>query len=198
MSEPGIVSRSKGGGAAAVASRIVPTQLAHFVIRTRNVQTLVNWYKAVFQADSAFENGSIAFLYFDNEHHRIAIGEVPGLEPPNPRAAGFDHVAFSYGSIEDLLANYERLKALGIEPYFNIDHGLTTSLYYKDPDGNQIEFQVNNFESQALAHEYFRSKAFAENPIGVEIDPDTLLRRWKAGEAPHYLLGSGTRPCIER
>jgi catechol-2,3-dioxygenase len=175
----------------------IPSYMAHFVIRTKNVRALVDWYKIVFRAKSVFDNGQLAFLYFDNEHHRIAIGEVPGLEPPNPRAAGFDHIAFSYRSMEELLATYVRLKAAGIEPYYKIDHGPTTSLYYKDPDGNQIELQVDNFPTQAGAHEYFRSRAFAENPLGVEVDPDALVERWRAGEPPQTLLSSGTQPRKE-
>lgn len=173
--------------------RIVPSQLAHFVIRTTNVRVMVDWYKSVFHADAVYDNGSLAFLYFDSEHHRIAIGNIPGLERPNHKAAGFDHVAFSYANIQDLLGTFARLKKLGIEPYLSIDHGPTTSLYYKDPDGNQIELQVDNFETLQQTHDYFRSAAFATNPIGKEINPDDLLLRLNAGEPPHLLLSSGTR-----
>ncbi|WP_176599236.1 VOC family protein [Sphingobium sp. 15-1] len=175
--------------------KIVPVRLAHFVIRTKNVRALIDWYKKVFHAEPIYDNGNLAFLYFDDEHHRIAIGKIPGLEEPNHKASGIDHVAFSYGSIEDLLHTYARLKEIDILPYWKIDHGLTTSLYYNDPDGNQIELQVDNFETLQEAHDYFRSDAFAKNPIGVEIDPDLLIARLQAGEAPHLLLSSGTRPA---
>jgi catechol 2,3-dioxygenase-like lactoylglutathione lyase family enzyme len=167
--------------------------MAHFVIRTRNVEALVRWYTTVFQAKSVFNNGQLAFLYFDDEHHRIAIGEVPGLEDPNPKVSGFDHIAFAYASMEDLLTTYIRLRDEGIRPYFNIDHGPTTSIYYKDPDGNQIELQLNNFSTLQAAHEYFRSAAFASNPIGIEINPDELVERWKRGEPADALLRAGTR-----
>jgi catechol-2,3-dioxygenase len=176
------------------AKKIRPTHLAHFVVRSKNVGELVEWYKAVFEADTIFNNGKIAFLYFDDEHHRIVVGELPDLESSNPRSSGFDHVAFSYGSMEDLLETYVRLKEIGIAPYFKIDHGPTTSIYYRDPDGNQIELQVDNFETRDAAHEYFRSRAFLENQLGVEIDPDELVRRWRAGEPASELLSSGTLP----
>jgi len=176
------------------AQKIVPRYIAHLVLRTRRVRELVDWYIRVFQAQTVFDNGSLAFLYFDNEHHRIAIGEPPGgLEPPNPRAAGIDHVAFSYASLPELLATYKRLKSEGILPYFKIDHGPTTSIYYKDPDGNQVELQVDNFDSREEAHRYFKSSAFAVNPLGVEIDPDELLARLEAGTDPRALLSFGTR-----
>src|SRR5690606_20737765 len=105
-----------------------------FVLRTQKVRELVDWYKIVFQADAVFDNGHLAFLCFDHEHHRIAIGELPGVGEPVPMASGIDHVAFSYANISDLLLTYSRLKDAGIEPFFKVDHGPTTSLYYKDPD----------------------------------------------------------------
>ena len=43
----------------------------------------------------------------------------------------------------DLLDTYRRLKAKGIVPYWPIHHGFTVSLYYRDPDGNRMEFQVD-------------------------------------------------------
>jgi len=181
------------GGKHAPERRIVPKKMAHFVVKTLNLAASVRWYKLVFQAEAIFDNGKLAFLYFDDEHHRIVIGELPGLDPLNTKAIGFDHVAFTYASMEDLLSTYVRLKSAGIEPYFKIDHGPTTSLYYHDPDGNQIELAVDNFSSITGAHNYFRSAKFARNPLGVEVDPDDLVRRWTAGEAPDNLLGSGTR-----
>src|SRR3546814_6456525 len=65
---------------------------------------------------------------------------------------------------------------------FPINHGPTTSMYYADPDGNQIELQVDNYDKIEDATAFFYSEAFAENPVGVEFDPDELLRRLRAGE----------------
>jgi catechol-2,3-dioxygenase len=171
---------------------IRPVRIAHFVIRTNRVAELVRWYKTVFHAECVFDNGSLAFLYFDDEHHRIAIGQIPDLEDLNPLAAGLDHIAFSYNSIGELLETYERLKGLGIRPYMEIDHGPTTSFYYKDPDGNQIELQVDNFDTLEDAHRYFKSDAFAKNPLGELIKADDLLARYRAGEDTYTLLSSGT------
>jgi hypothetical protein len=55
-------------------------------------------------------------------------------------------------------------------------------MYYADPDGNQIELQVDNYDKIEDATAFFYSEAFAENPIGVEFDPEDLLRRLRAGE----------------
>ena len=40
------------------------------------------------------------------------------------------------------MSTYARLKKAGIEPQFSINHGMTTSLYYPDPDKNMVELQV--------------------------------------------------------
>lgn len=192
-----ILAEVKAGHAlASIQRRVTPARMAHFVLRSRNVPALVEWYKQVFQSETVFDNGKLAFLYFDDEHHRIAIGEFPGLEDPNHQASGIDHVAFSYGSIEELLYTYIRLKKIGIVPFANLDHGPTTSFYYKDPDGNQIELQVDNFSTTEGAHAYFQSDAFLKNPIGVEIYPDDLIARLEAGEEPEKLLSSGTRGAL--
>src|SRR3546814_5760383 len=74
------------------------------------------------------------------------------------------------------MATYERLRDKGIRPVFPINHGPTTSMYYADPDGNQIELQVDNYDKIEDATAFFYSEAFAENPVGVEFDPDELLR----------------------
>src|SRR5690606_20254351 len=87
-----------------------------------------------------------------------------------------------YATLNDLMSTYERLKKMDIKPVYVINHGPTTSLYYADPDGNQLEFQIDNYDTVEEAGKFFFSKEFAENPIGVEFDPDELLARLRAGE----------------
>jgi hypothetical protein len=41
---------------------------------------------------------------------------------------GFHHVAFTFGSMGDLLDNYVRLKDHGIRPFYCVNHGPTTSM----------------------------------------------------------------------
>ena len=94
---------------------------------------------------------------------------------------GVDHVAYTYASIDDLLDNYEQLKGQGITPYWCVHHGVTVSMYYADPDGNQMEFQVDSFESNDEANAFMSGPGFAANPIGVEYDPDVWLAEKKAG-----------------
>ncbi len=166
-----------------VAPGVIPPQrLAHIVLRTSRMNEMVAWYRTVLGAEPAFQNEILAFLSYDEEHHRVAILNMPDLKPQPDGITGFHHAAFTYASLGDLMATYKRLRDVGITPIFPINHGPTTSMYYADPDGNQIELQVDNYDNIEDATAFFFSPAFEQNPIGVEFDPDELLKRVEAGE----------------
>ena len=161
---------------------ISPARLAHVVLRSSQFDALVEWYKTVLCAKIAFTDGALAFLTYDEEHHRIAVLNIPGLQRQPDGMTGMHHMAFTYASLRELVANYERLDQLGIRPVTCINHGPTTSMYYADPDGNQVELQIDNYDTVEEAGEFFYSPAFAKNPIGVDFDPADLVRRFYAGE----------------
>lgn len=161
---------------------VSPSRLAHVVLRTSRYDAMLAWYRQALGADVAFENGHIAFISYDEEHHRIAFVHVPGLGEQPAGICGLHHVAFTYDSLHQLLDNYVRLRDLGVMPVWAVNHGPTTSLYYADPDSNQIEFQVDNYATVEEAGEFFFSDAFGVNPIGVDFDPEDLRRRLAAGE----------------
>jgi len=161
--------------------KIAPISLAHVVRRTSRFADMVEWYRRVLEAEVVCSNDMLAFLTYDQEHHRIAIAAIPGLPEQPELAAGTDHIAFTYGSMSDLLNTYERLKQAGIVPFWSINHGPTTSMYYKDPDGSRVELQVDNFATVEETDEWMRSGEFDENPVGVNFEPDELLARFKSG-----------------
>lgn len=173
-----------------------PAAFVHVVYRTRQFARMLDWYQTVFGARIQHQGGPLAFLTYDEEHHRFAFIDLNVVDPQGVEEGrsgrggpvGVDHVAYTYPSLDVLLGNYERLKALGIVPYWCIHHGITISMYYGDPDGNQMEFQVDCFASTDLANEFMRGPNFAANPIGVEYDPQAWLTRVKAGEPASALL----------
>ena len=184
------------------AKKIVPIRFAHAVLRTNKFRQMVDWYKTVLEAKVVFENEMLAFMTYDDEHHRIAIAGFPGIVDRAPHAAGLDHLAYTYASLGDLVATYERLKAAGITPAVPINHGLTLSMYYRDPDGNKVELQIDNFETADQMKDFFKSNDFAKNPIGVSFDPDELARQFHAGvpetELRKYRPERGLDPNVMR
>lgn len=161
---------------------ISPARLAHVVLRTRQYEAMLTWYKTVLCAWTTFEApGFLCFMTYDDEHHRVAVANVPTLEERPANSVGLEHVAFTYATLGDLVATYERLKALEIEPYWTINHGPTISFYYRDPDSNQVELQVDNFATIEETNAFLEVE-FPKNPIGVEIDPDDFVRRFHDGE----------------
>lgn len=175
--------------AAPTATRISPAKLAHVVLRVRDLPAMRDWYKTVLQADVTQETAELSFLTYDDEHHRIALLAIPGLAArDDTMRVGMDHIAFTYANVGDLLHSYERLRDAGITPFWPINHGVTLSLYYRDPEGNRIELQADAFATMDEGKAYMRSDAFKSNPIGVMFDPEALLQRFKAGEAAESLL----------
>ena len=164
------------------AQIISPVRLAHIVLRSSRFHELLDWYKLLLNAHIVYESEGIAFLAYDEEHHRIAVINVPNLADQPFGVAGVHHYAFTYENLPILLSNYERLKERGVEPLWCTNHGPTTSMYYGDPDGNQVELQVDNYDTVEEAGEFFFSDQFDVNPIGVDFDPVELIARLKAGE----------------
>lgn len=166
--------------------RVRPHKIAHVVYRTRRFDEMLEWYKFVFDAKVQIENPALAFLTYDDEHHRFALANLDVIKGEDPEIrqqglVGLDHIAYTYASLDDLFENYEQLKAKGIKPYWCVHHGLTVSMYYADPDGNQMEFQVDAFETAEESNDFIRGPVNAANPVGVEYDPEDWLAQIRSG-----------------
>jgi catechol-2,3-dioxygenase len=153
---------------------------------------MLQWYETVFDARVQHQNPVLAFLTYDDEHHRFAFANMSVLQPHGAETdrqgvIGVDHVAYTYASLHDLFENYALLKEKGIKPYWCVHHGITVSMYYSDPDGNQMEFQVDSFTSSEEANAFINA-TFGANPVGVEFDPEEWLARLRAGTPESDLL----------
>lgn len=158
--------------------------LHHVNLKTSRLDEMVKWYALVIGAEVQFRNDVAAWTSNDEANHRIAFLAVPGLsdDTDKVRHNGMHHCAFEFESFDDLMGNFDRLRAAGIEPAFCLDHGLTMSLYYKDPEGNFVELQSDVFSDWKVSTKYIRtSSEFAENPIGVFFDPARVYNTFKSG-----------------
>jgi catechol-2,3-dioxygenase len=174
-----------------------PSKFAHVVYQTHRFEEMIDWYMRVFEAKVRHRDDKIAFLSYDDEHHRMAflnLGPAPaGSSSKRPDAAGVHHVAYTWNDLGELVHTYKRLKSYGILPAQPIRHGLTLSLYYKDPESNMMEFQIDLLDSEA-ADRFMRGSAFAANPVGEPFDPEELAARFDAGEPVDDLVFRSDQP----
>ena len=97
---------------------IPPAKLAHFVLRTPNFDAMSSWYQCVLAAKPVFENGFLCFMTYDEEHHRVALINMPDAPIGSEPTAGVDHIAFTFEDLGGLLGTFARLKSNHIEPYW--------------------------------------------------------------------------------
>lgn len=170
-------------------------EIAHFGLRTRNLARAVDWYGRALEARVQFQNELMAFMSFDDEHHRFVLWDDGETTDKPESARGVDHIGFSCGTPSALADEYERLKGLGILPAFGVNHHFTSSLYYRDPDDNEVEITCDNRPSKAECSAFMATAEMAEAmqpPLfGSEFDPEELLAQRKGGAGDSELARIG-------
>ena len=119
--------------------------LGHVVIKVRNQERAELFYNGLLGIPIAarFAPRSMTFFTLGN-HHDFAVAAVgdDALAAPE-HSPGLAHVAFKIGTrIEELRAAKLHLEAAGVqvEAY---DHEVSKSIYFNDPDGNNIELYID-------------------------------------------------------
>jgi catechol-2,3-dioxygenase len=159
--------------------------LHHVNLKTTRLKEMIDWYGTVAGLKPQHVAPVGAWLTNDAANHRLALLAFPGMSDDADKDShtSIHHMAFEFSSLDELFENFARLRALGILPPVCLDHGLTTSMYYADPDRNVVELQVDNFHDWAKSSHYIRtSEEFAANPIGVPFDPGRAYDAYKQGE----------------
>lgn len=178
---------------------VAPSKFAHVVYATHHYEELIDWYTRVFEAKVQHRDEKLAFLTYDEEHHRFAfanLGPPPeGQDAGKRRGPGVAHVAYTWADLAGLMGVYKRLRDDGIRPARCLRHGPTLSMYYNDPDGNQMEFQIDLLDVEA-ANAFMEGPAFASNPIGEQFDPDEVLARFEAGAPLDDLVFRSDQPAV--
>ena len=164
-------------------------RFAHVVLQTNNLEAMRDYYCDVLDGHLVYEGHGLSFVTFDEEHHRVAFLQPPvDLDPKSMKAAGMHHVAYTFDELDDLLERYSDLKVKGIEPHVTIQHGVTTSIYYRDPDGNYIEMQIDNFSTNEDSTNYMNGPEFSADPVGVSFDPAKMLDARNDGTSVDELI----------
>jgi catechol 2,3-dioxygenase len=173
----------------AIDTVITPT-LHHVTLKTTRLREMIDWYGQVVGVRPTYDFEGGAWLTNDEANHRLALLTHPTItdDPDKLAHSGIHHSAYEYRSMDELLDTYTRLERAGIVPHACLDHGMTTSFYYVDPDGNSVELQSDNFGDWSQSTEYMRTTSeFAANPIGVSVDPDRMVAARHAGASSDEL-----------
>jgi len=163
---------------------VIPPRLHHTTFTTLRLDEMVAWYEKVAGLLPVFYGEGAAWLSNDDANHRIALLSPPGLKHPDDKGhtTGIHHTAFEFATFDQWLDNYIRLRDHGILPWLTLDHGITMSVYYQDPDGNGVEIQVDGFGNWADSKQWIASALeFATNPIGTYFDPEKLVTAREQG-----------------
>lgn len=158
-------------------------RLVHIVFQTGQVDAMRDWYCTVLKAHVVYTGHGLTFLTFDEEHHRIALLEMPAdvAQRKPPATAAMHHTAWTFDTLDDLLDRYRDLADRGIEPAVPIQHGVTTSLYYRDPDGNFVEMQIDNFATPDEATSYMRGPEYDSDAVGPSFDVQRMIQARRDG-----------------
>lgn len=116
--------------------------IGHIVLKVRDLERSVPFYKEVLGMKEVARNSrGMAFLTFDANHHDIALLETGADSPDSPqKAPGLAHLALKIGStIEELREAKGWLESHGVKINRINDHNVTKSIYFPDPDGNELE-----------------------------------------------------------
>jgi|1186.fasta_scaffold535953_2 catechol 2,3-dioxygenase-like lactoylglutathione lyase family enzyme len=165
-----------------------PSAIAHVVLRSPDPGRLVEWYCNVLGAHVVLRHPMISFITWDHTQDRIAFVPLRHRQEPTRGGIGVDHVAFEMESLAALVTTYRRLAGDGIEPIRCFNHGVATSMYYRDPDGNEIELSVEHFDSVDGLNAWLASGDFDENPAGVALDAAELAEQVESGVDEASLL----------
>ena len=121
--------------------------LGHVVVRVKDRARAERFYGGLLGLPIIArydENGMKMTFFTLGNHHDFAVSEVSGDGSSNSESAvGLDHVAFKIGTnLDELREAKKNLESAGVEPS-PVDHEVTKSLYFKDPDGNGIELYID-------------------------------------------------------
>lgn len=127
-------------------------RLGHIVLSVRDLEASVAFYTKTLGLVVAQRknNPPRAFLSLGEDHHEIGLFQQATGPVPSPDQPGLIHIAWQLPDMDELRAAFRELTAGGIEVRA-MQHNVTNSLYFDDPDGNTVELYVdrweNNFEA---------------------------------------------------
>jgi catechol-2,3-dioxygenase len=124
-------------------------KLGHVVLKVRDAGKSRDFYVKTLGLKVAHEDltrGAV-FLSFGTEHHDLAVFQLASGETPTAEQPGLHHMAWQLGSFEELRDAHRELQALGVPIESTVEHNVTRSIYFPDPDGNRVELYCDMVEN---------------------------------------------------
>jgi len=122
-------------------------RVGHLVLRVKDVERSKRFFEEVMRlpAVATNERGMVFFSTdVKDNHHMLAIMPAKeGAAMPTRDHVGMQHVSFELSSFAELQDAYKVFKAKGVEIHYTVYHGITKSIYFFDPDGNELEVYCN-------------------------------------------------------
>ena len=124
-------------------------KLGHVVLKVRDARKSKEFYVKTLGlqvANEDLDRGAV-FLSFGKEHHDLAVFQMARGEMPGVDQLGMHHMAWQVGSFEELRAAYRELLEMGVPVEATVEHNVTRSVYFPDPDGNRVELYCDMVEN---------------------------------------------------
>jgi catechol-2,3-dioxygenase len=153
------------------------TQLNHAVLFVRDADAAARFYAEAFGFEELDRPQGMRAAFMRSpageNHHDLGLFEVgPQAARPPRGSVGLYHLAWEIDTIEGLAEMADRLRGLGALTGMS-DHGVSKSLYGRDPDGNEFEGMWRVPREAWGRYE----KEASVMPLDLEAE----LKRWGAG-----------------
>src|SRR5262249_32113458 len=148
----------------------VPKEIGHIVLNVTDVERSTRFYRDVvgFQVSRYRPDGTGAFLTCGVVHHNLALFRAPaGARPIQKGAIGLNHFAFKVGSYQALQAAHRRLVDAQATIDHIVDHGMTRSVYFLDPDGIEMELFSDAYATEEEGLAYMKSTPARAVPMAI-------------------------------
>ncbi len=147
-----------------------PKEIGHVVLNVTDVERSTKFYRDVvgFQVSRYRPDGTGAFLTCGVVHHNLALFKAPeGARPKEKGAIGLNHFAFKVESYQALQAAHKRLVEAEATIDHIVDHGMTRSVYFLDPDGIEMELFCDTYATEEEGLAYMKSTGGRATPLDI-------------------------------
>lgn len=156
-----------------MGTKSVPQEIGHLVLNVSDVARSTAFYRDVvgFQVARYGPDGKRNFLTCGVMHHNLALFKAPdGAQPLQRGQVGLNHFAFKVADYQALQQAHQRLKAAHAQIDRVVDHGMSLSVYFFDPDGIMMELFCDTFGSQAEGLAFMQATPGQAKPFDITAD----------------------------